>query len=144
MTRNQQGPSGSNSASMTKRDSARSAFAATQQVVEDKIVIAVDFGTTFSGVATVYSATPDEVDIIRTWPGITSRVPCKQSATANFALKAVMESPATKSLQRYLTNWMPTPSHSRMSLRSRTQYLEQKQQSAGDLCTSQRSFGSSA
>lgn len=55
---------------MTKRDSARSASVATQNAVEDKIVIAVDFGTTFSGVATVYSATPDEVDIIRTWPGI--------------------------------------------------------------------------
>ena len=59
---------------MTKRDSARSAAAAAaaavQQAAEDKIVIAVDFGTTFSGVATVYSATPDEVDIIRTWPGI--------------------------------------------------------------------------
>jgi threonine dehydratase len=54
---------------MTKRDSARSASAATQRAAEDKIVIAVDFGTTFSGVATVYSATPDEVDIIRTWPG---------------------------------------------------------------------------
>lgn len=59
---------------MTKRDSARSAAAAAaaavQQAAEDKIVIAVDFGTTFSGVATVYSATPEEVDIIRTWPGI--------------------------------------------------------------------------
>jgi hypothetical protein len=60
---------------MTRGDRARSASATTQQVVEDKIVIAVDFGTTFSGVATVYSATPDEVDIIRTWPGITSGVP---------------------------------------------------------------------
>jgi molecular chaperone DnaK (HSP70) len=40
-----------------------------QDAPEDRIVIAVDFGTTFSGVATVYSATPDEVDIIRTWPG---------------------------------------------------------------------------
>jgi len=41
-----------------------------QNPQEDRIVIAVDFGTTFSGVATVYSATPDEVDIIRTWPGM--------------------------------------------------------------------------
>jgi len=71
MTKNQPEASGLNSARMTKRDSARSASVATQQAVEDKIVIAVDFGTTFSGVATVYSATPDEVDIIRTWPGIT-------------------------------------------------------------------------
>lgn len=70
MTKHQPSPSGVNSARMTKRDSARSASAATQHAVDDKIVIAVDFGTTFSGVATVYSATPDEVDIIRTWPGI--------------------------------------------------------------------------
>lgn len=41
-----------------------------QNSPEDRIVIAVDFGTTFSGVATVYSATPDEVDIVRTWPGM--------------------------------------------------------------------------
>jgi hypothetical protein len=53
---------------MTRSDGARSASIAGNQAVEDKLVIAVDFGTTFSGVATVYSATPDEVDIIRTWP----------------------------------------------------------------------------
>ena len=61
---------------MTRGDRTRSASVATEQVVEDKIVIAVDFGTTFSGVATVYSATPDEVDIIRTWPGIISCLNC--------------------------------------------------------------------
>lgn len=33
--------------------------------VEDKLVVAVDFGTTFSGVATVYSANPDDLDIIK-------------------------------------------------------------------------------
>jgi molecular chaperone DnaK (HSP70) len=37
--------------------------------VEDKIVICVDFGTTYSGVAAAYSATPDEIDIVKSWPG---------------------------------------------------------------------------
>lgn len=36
---------------------------------QDRLVIGVDFGTTYSGVAAVYSATPDDVDIIKTWPG---------------------------------------------------------------------------
>lgn len=36
---------------------------------EDKLIVGVDFGTTFSGVAAAYSATPDDVDIIKSWPG---------------------------------------------------------------------------
>ncbi|KAI1509974.1 Hsp70 family protein [Pyrenophora tritici-repentis] len=42
---------------------------------QDRLVVGVDFGTTYSGVAAVYSATPDDIDIIKTWPsgnGITS------------------------------------------------------------------------
>ncbi|KAK3721826.1 hypothetical protein LTR37_002992 [Vermiconidia calcicola] len=38
----------------------------------DRIVIGVDFGTTFSGVAEGYSGTPvsaDDVNVIKTWPG---------------------------------------------------------------------------
>ncbi|KAK3063619.1 hypothetical protein LTR53_018835, partial [Teratosphaeriaceae sp. CCFEE 6253] len=35
----------------------------------DKLIVGVDFGTTYSGVAAAYSATPDEIDIIKTWPG---------------------------------------------------------------------------
>jgi molecular chaperone DnaK (HSP70) len=31
--------------------------------------VGVDFGTTYSGVATVYTGTPDDVEIIKTWPG---------------------------------------------------------------------------
>lgn len=54
---------------MARGNGSRPASASQVQPVDDKLVIAVDFGTTFSGVATVYSATPDEVDIIRTWPG---------------------------------------------------------------------------
>ncbi|GAB7329544.1 hypothetical protein MBLNU13_g01308t2 [Cladosporium sp. NU13] len=80
---------------MTKRDSARSTAAAAQQAAEDKIVIAVDFGTTFSGVATVYSATPDEVDIIRTWPGgngITSdKVPTEISYQVDANTKPIAD-----------------------------------------------------
>ena len=36
---------------------------------QDRLIVGVDFGTTYSGVAAVYSATPDDVDIIKTWPG---------------------------------------------------------------------------
>ncbi|CAK4028306.1 heat shock 70 kDa 12B-like [Lecanosticta acicola] len=35
----------------------------------DRLVVGVDFGTTYSGVAACYSATPEDVDIIKTWPG---------------------------------------------------------------------------
>ncbi|SMR42561.1 unnamed protein product [Zymoseptoria tritici ST99CH_1A5] len=36
---------------------------------QDRLVVGVDFGTTFSGVAAAYSATPDEIDIVKSWPG---------------------------------------------------------------------------
>ncbi|KAK5690192.1 hypothetical protein LTR97_012380 [Elasticomyces elasticus] len=35
----------------------------------DKLIVGVDFGTTYSGVAAAYSANPDDIDIIKTWPG---------------------------------------------------------------------------
>lgn len=35
----------------------------------DRLIVGVDFGTTFSGVAAVYTATPDDIEIIKTWPG---------------------------------------------------------------------------
>jgi hypothetical protein len=35
----------------------------------DKLIVGVDFGTTYSGVAAVYSATPDDIEIIKSWPG---------------------------------------------------------------------------
>ncbi|KAI6092685.1 actin-like ATPase domain-containing protein [Hypoxylon rubiginosum] len=37
--------------------------------INDRLIVGVDFGTTFSGVATVYTSTPDDVEIIKTWPG---------------------------------------------------------------------------
>ena len=36
---------------------------------QDKLIVGVDFGTTYSGVAAAYSATLEDVDIIKTWPG---------------------------------------------------------------------------
>lgn len=48
---------------------AHSAQADGEGALQDKLVVAVDFGTTYSGVATVYSANPDDLDIIKTWPG---------------------------------------------------------------------------
>ncbi|KAI0479249.1 actin-like ATPase domain-containing protein [Xylariaceae sp. FL0804] len=53
---------------------------------EDRLIVGVDFGTTFSGVAAVYTGTPDDIEIIRTWPGgngITSdKVPSEISYAA--------------------------------------------------------------
>ncbi|KAL8366030.1 hypothetical protein RB595_004694 [Gaeumannomyces hyphopodioides] len=37
--------------------------------IADRLIVGVDFGTTFSGVAAVYTSTPDDVEIIKTWPG---------------------------------------------------------------------------
>jgi hypothetical protein len=34
---------------------------------EKRLIIGVDFGTTYSGVAVVYSGQPDDVDIIKTY-----------------------------------------------------------------------------
>ncbi|KAK1830791.1 hypothetical protein QBC39DRAFT_103826 [Podospora conica] len=39
------------------------------QPVNDRLIVGVDFGTTFSGVATVYTSMPDDVEIIKSWPG---------------------------------------------------------------------------
>ncbi|KAJ0143988.1 Heat shock 70 kDa protein 12A, partial [Colletotrichum tanaceti] len=49
------------------REPARELFGTT-----DRLIVGVDFGTTFSGhvsVAAVYTSTPDDVEIIKTWPG---------------------------------------------------------------------------
>ena len=36
---------------------------------QDRIIVGVDFGTTYSGVAAAYSGAPEDLDIIKTWPG---------------------------------------------------------------------------
>ncbi|KAI0855503.1 actin-like ATPase domain-containing protein [Xylaria cubensis] len=46
------------------REPARELIAA-----NDRLIVGVDFGTTFSGVAAVYTSTPDDIEIIKTWPG---------------------------------------------------------------------------
>ncbi|KAF8449901.1 hypothetical protein BDZ91DRAFT_786934 [Kalaharituber pfeilii] len=38
---------------------------------QSKIVVGIDFGTTYSGVAWAYSIKPDEIQTIRQWPGAT-------------------------------------------------------------------------
>jgi len=38
-------------------------------IAPGRIIIGVDFGTTYSGVAIVHSAMPDEIEIIKSWPG---------------------------------------------------------------------------
>ncbi|RBA19955.1 hypothetical protein FPRO05_09255 [Fusarium proliferatum] len=40
-----------------------------QTPVNDRLIVGIDFGTTFSGVAAVYTSTPDDIEIIKTWPG---------------------------------------------------------------------------
>ncbi|KAF4976866.1 hypothetical protein FZEAL_6531 [Fusarium zealandicum] len=40
-----------------------------QLPLSDRLIVGVDFGTTFSGVAAVYTSTPDDIEIIKTWPG---------------------------------------------------------------------------
>ncbi|KAK3901197.1 hypothetical protein C8A05DRAFT_35129 [Staphylotrichum tortipilum] len=37
--------------------------------INDRLIVGVDFGTTFSGVAAVYTGTPDDIEIIKTWSG---------------------------------------------------------------------------
>ncbi|RQM05310.1 hypothetical protein DH86_00001849 [Scytalidium sp. 3C] len=37
--------------------------------LNDRLIVGLDFGTTYSGVAAVYTSTPDDVEIIKTWPG---------------------------------------------------------------------------
>ncbi|KAI9805455.1 MAG: hypothetical protein M1825_000706 [Sarcosagium campestre] len=72
----------------------------------DRLIVGVDFGTTYSGVAAVYTSTPDDVDVIKTWPGgngITSdKVP------SEIAYDAPANSTSTSTA--------PTPSASVVSL----------------------------
>ncbi|KAF2768063.1 actin-like ATPase domain-containing protein [Teratosphaeria nubilosa] len=68
---------------------------------EDRLIVGVDFGTTYSGVAAVYTANPDDIDIIKTWPGgngITSdKVPTEISYTAPAEPATPPTPPATTS-----------------------------------------------
>ncbi|KAI9793023.1 MAG: hypothetical protein M1833_000844 [Piccolia ochrophora] len=71
----------------------------------DRLIVGVDFGTTYSGVAAVYTSTPDDVEVIKTWPGgngITSdKVPTEiayDSPTSNGPTGANAASSSTSSL----------------------------------------------
>ncbi|KAF2190811.1 Hsp70 family protein-like protein [Zopfia rhizophila CBS 207.26] len=55
---------GSNSSALPNTSNAPKANS-----TQDRLIVGVDFGTTYSGVAAVYSATPEDIDIIKTWPG---------------------------------------------------------------------------
>ncbi|PHH59441.1 hypothetical protein CDD81_3201 [Ophiocordyceps australis] len=35
----------------------------------ERLIVGVDFGTTFSGVAAAHASAPDDIEIIKTWPG---------------------------------------------------------------------------
>lgn len=35
---------------------------------KEKVIVAIDFGTTFTGIASAYSGTPDDIDVVNQWP----------------------------------------------------------------------------
>ncbi|PHH62685.1 hypothetical protein CDD82_1983 [Ophiocordyceps australis] len=46
----------------------------------ERLIVGVDFGTTFSGVAAAHASAPDDIEIIKTWPGGSSdKVPSEIS-----------------------------------------------------------------
>ncbi|EME49731.1 hypothetical protein DOTSEDRAFT_68491 [Dothistroma septosporum NZE10] len=74
MTRNEDTSQGASTMNGTAIESNVAALSLVEDAngpksVEDRLIVGVDFGTTYSGVAAVYSATPDDIDIIKTWPG---------------------------------------------------------------------------
>ncbi|RPB08315.1 actin-like ATPase domain-containing protein [Morchella conica CCBAS932] len=81
--------------------------AITTVTAADRLVVGVDFGTTYSGVAAVYSGTPDDIEVIKTWPGgngITSdKVPTEISYT-----------PSTGNASSYRWGFQPTPTSPRL------------------------------
>lgn len=70
-----------------------------QTAPQDRLVVGVDFGTTYSGVAAVYTATPDDIDIIKTWPGgngITSdKVPTEIAYDVSTEPPAIPDDPVS-------------------------------------------------
>ncbi|EON64758.1 hypothetical protein W97_03991 [Coniosporium apollinis CBS 100218] len=66
----QQGPA--NGTRNTKEvDNVSSKLAAVKldTTASGRLIVGCDFGTTYSGVAVAYTGTPDDIDIIKTWPG---------------------------------------------------------------------------
>lgn len=107
--------------------------------MEDRLVVAVDFGTTFSGVATVYSANPDDLDVIKA----SQQKKCIgcEASEANLghcrAGQVAMESLATRCRLRSRTS--PSPSRT-TSHRNRHQCRKRSQTSSGGSSTNLRSL----
>ncbi|RDA90600.1 hypothetical protein CP533_6927 [Ophiocordyceps camponoti-saundersi (nom. inval.)] len=85
--------------------------------VSDRLIVGVDFGTTFSGVAAVYTSTPDDVEIIKTWPGgngITSdKVPTEIAYEANTSKSSSSSSISTSPTSRWGFQFRPDESRLR-------------------------------
>lgn len=76
-----------------------------RQQYQDKIVVGLDFGTTYSGVAFTYSATPEDVDIIKTWPGGNGITSDKVPSEIAYEL---LEQPAAQQVDYTLEQHNPT------------------------------------
>lgn len=63
--------------------------------IADRLIVGVDFGTTFSGVAAVYTSHPDDVEIIKTWPGGNGITSDKVPTEIAYALPAEGTPPGT-------------------------------------------------
>lgn len=61
--------------------------------IADRLIVGVDFGTTFSGVAAVYTSNPDDVEIIKTWPGGNGITSDKVPTEISYALPATGDAP---------------------------------------------------
>lgn len=65
-------------------------------VAGDRLIVGVDFGTTFSGsVAAVYISTPDDMEIIKTWPGSDGITSDKVPTEITYEAAAASTSEAT-------------------------------------------------
>ena len=63
---------------------------------DDRLIVGVDFGTTYSGVAAVYSATPDDVDIIKSWPGGNGITSDKVPTEVSYEVASTPSSPTAE------------------------------------------------
>ncbi|KAG5948538.1 hypothetical protein E4U60_001686, partial [Claviceps pazoutovae] len=81
----------------------------------DRLIVGVDFGTTFSGVAAVYTATPDDIEIIKTWPGGNGITSDKVPTELTYDVPAHPVHPARPVHAAPISSFsssMPTPSSS--------------------------------
>ncbi|EAT85318.2 hypothetical protein SNOG_07852 [Parastagonospora nodorum SN15] len=69
-------------------------------IPQDRLIVGVDFGTTYSGVAAVYSASPEDIDIIKTWPGGNGITSDKVPTEIGYS-EATTQSGSTSSLETF-------------------------------------------